>query len=203
MLREEGSHGHPAAFAQHVAAARVIMVKFEVHHPRRVDRRGYRVDGAMRQHVHIADAVRVQSGHRAARRRPEADDGRSQPPAILTGQAGEFQGVQDRAVTGHLVVLVKDMQAERAVSGPVVHRLERDQGEPPVDAQLRDLRVLNTMRPAPQDLARSHALEVGCLRLWEQDDGAIREELGAGPEPGDALREVLVGDAERLAVTAL
>ena len=157
----------------------------------------------MSQHVHVAHAVRVESGHRAPAGSPEADDGRPQPPAIFTRHPRQLQGMQHRTVTGHFVVLVKDVQAEGAVGRPVVHRLERDQREPPVDAQLGDLLVLNTMRPAPQHLSRPHVLEVGGLRLGEQDDIAVREELGAGAKPGDALSKLLVGDAEGLSVIPL
>ena len=157
----------------------------------------------MRQHVDVVHAVRIESGHSATRGSPEADDGRPQPPAIFTGHPREFQGVQHRAVTGHFVVLVKDVQAEGAVGRPVVHRLERDQRKTAVDAQLGDFLVLNTMRPAPQDLSRSHLFEVGCLRLGEQDDIAVREQLGTGPKPRDATGELLVADAEVLSVTSL
>src|ERR1700722_8208989 len=168
-----------------------------------MDRRCYRVDGTMREDVNISDTVRVESGHRAPRRGPEADDGGPQPPAIRARHSGQLEGMEHRTVTGHLIVLVKDMQAERAVGRPVVHRLERDQGEPAVDAELGDLLVLNAMRPAPQHLSRSHVCEVGGLRLGEQDDIAVLEKLGTRAEPGDALRELLVRDYEGLSVTGL
>ena len=80
-----------------------------------------------------------------------------QPPAVVAGRPDQLQGVQHRAVAGQLVVLVEHVQAERAVGGPVVHRLERDQGQPPVDGQLGDLRVLDAVRPAPQRSARRAA----------------------------------------------
>ena len=111
--------------------------------------------------------------------------------------------MQNRAVTGHLVVLMEDVQPEGTIGRPVVHCLERDQRQPPVDAQLGDLLVLDTMRPAPQDLPLPHLREVQWLRLGQQDDIAFREELLTGAKPCHAGRELLVGHAETLTVAAL
>ena len=70
----------------------------------------------MGQDVDVVHAVRVQGRHRAPAGRPEADDGRPEPAAVVARDADELQGMQHRAVTGQLVVLVKDVQAERAVA---------------------------------------------------------------------------------------
>ena len=59
------------------------------------------------------------------------------------------------------------------------------------------------MRPAPQDLSLPHLRQVLRLRLGEQDDIAVREELLTGAKPGHAIRQLLVGYAEALAVAAL
>jgi hypothetical protein len=157
----------------------------------------------MGQDIDVVHAVRVKGCHRAPAGSPEADDGRPEPAAIFTSRPDEFQGMQHRAVAGQFVVLVKDMQAERTVSIPVVHRLKGDQGEPPLDAQLGDLLVLDTMRPAPQDLPDPHLRQVLGLRLGQQDDIAFREELFAGTEPGHTRCELVIGYAELLAVAAL
>src|SRR5512146_2821478 len=168
-----------------------------------MDRRGDRVDVAMGQEVYVIHAVRVQGRYRTAAGSPEADDSRPQPAAILARHPGELQGMQNRAVTGHLVVLMKDVQPEGTSGRPVVHCLERDKREPPVDAQLGDLLVLDTMRPAPQDLPLPHPFEVRWLRLGQQDDIAFRDELRTGAKPCDAGREPLVGYAETLTVAVL
>ena len=59
------------------------------------------------------------------------------------------------------------------------------------------------MRPAPQDLADPHLREVLGLRLRQQDDIAFREEFLTGAKPGHARRQLFVGHAKPLAVTAL
>ena len=186
-----------------MAAARVAGGGLEVHHAGGVDRRGDRGDIPVGQDVDIVHAVRVQGRHRAAAGCAEADDGRPERAAVLTGRPGELHRVQHRAVTGHLVVLVEYMQAERAVARPVIHRLKSDQGQPPVNAQLGDFLVLDTVRPAPQDLALAQLAEVGWQRLWEQDDIAVRQELLMGAETSDMARQLLVGHAETLTVAVL
>ena len=40
------------------------------------------------------------------------------------------------------------------------------------------------------------------LRLGQQDDVAVRDQLAAGAKPGDLRRQLLVGHAELLAVAA-
>ena len=76
-----------------------------------------RGDAAVGEDVDVVHAVRVEGGHRAAAGRPEADDGRPQPAAVVAGRPDELQRVQHRAVAGQLVVLVEDVQVEPAVGG--------------------------------------------------------------------------------------
>ncbi len=135
--------------------------------------------------------------------RPEADDGRPEPLAVFTRRSDELHRMQHGAVTGKLVVLVKHMQAERAIMGPVVHRLKRDQRQPPVDGHLRDLLVLHAVRPSPQHLTLPELREILRQRLGEQDDIALRDELGTGAQTGDMRRQPLIGYAETPAVSAL
>src|SRR6185437_14376867 len=94
------------------------------------------------------------------------------------------------------------MKAERAVSQPVVYRLKGDQRQPLVDAQLGNLLVLHAMRPAPQDLPLAHLRKVARLRLREQDDVAFRQQLIPGTKPSETGRQLPVGHAEALAVSA-
>jgi hypothetical protein len=168
-----------------------------------MDRRGDRVDVAMGQDVYVIHAVRVQGRYRTPAGSPESDDSRPQPAAVLACHPHELQGMQNRAVTGHLVVLMKDVQPEGTTGRPVVHCLERDKREPPVDTQLGDLLVLDTMRPAPQHLPFPHPFEVRWLWLGQQDDIAFRDELRTGAKPCDAGRKTLVGYTETLTVAVL
>jgi len=69
----------------------------------------------MGQDVYVIHAVRVQGCDRAPAGSPEADDSRPQTAAVLARHPHEFQGMQNRAVTGHLVVLMKDMQPEGTI----------------------------------------------------------------------------------------
>src|ERR1035441_7699863 len=169
----------------------------------RSDRRGDRIDGTMGQDVDVIHAVRVEGRHRAPASSPEADDRGPQPPAILARRPDELQGMQHRAVTGQLVVLVKDVQAERTIGRPVIHRLEGDQRQPAVDADLGDLLVLDAMRPAPQHLSLPPRQQVLWLRLGKQDDIAFRDELVTRAKAGDKWRQLFVRNAETVAVTAL
>ncbi len=191
------------ASAACVTPARIGGVLLELHHARRVDRRGDRIDVTMGQDVDVIDAVRIECRNRAATGSPEAGHCGPEPAAVFAGPPGELQGVQHRAVTGHFVILMKDVQAERTVSGPVVHGFEGDQRQPPLDAQLGDCLVLDAMRPPPQDLPVSHLLQVRQLRLRQQEDIAFREELRTCPQPRDVWPELLVGHAETLTVTTL
>ena len=146
------------------------------------------------------DAVRVEGGDRATAGGSEPDDGGPEPAAVVAGGTDELQGVQHRAVPRELVVLVEDVQAELAVVRPVVHRLEGDQGQTPVDGQLGDLLVLHAVRPAPQDLPVPQFGEVLRQRLGQQDDVAVGDQPRAGQQPGDQWRQPLVGHAEAFAV---
>ena len=105
------------------------------------------------QHTHIVDAVGVQRGDRAAGGGAESDDGSAQPATVAAGDSGQLHGVQDGAVARELVVLVKDVQAESAVGLPVVHRLEGDYRQPPIDGDLSQRGILHAVRPAPDDLS--------------------------------------------------
>ncbi len=203
VLGQEVRQRHPAALAQRTAAARVARVAIEVHDARRVDGRANRAGRPVGQHIDVRHAMGVQRRHRSPAGRPEADDGRPQAAAVLARRPDELHGVQHRAVPGQLVVLVEDVQAERAVGGPVVHRLEGDQRQPPVDAQLGDLLVLHAVRPAPQDLPFPQAGQILGQRLGQQDDIAAGDELITGPQAGDHGRQLLVGHPELIAVTAL
>ena len=113
-----------------------------------------RGDVPVGQDVHLVDAVGVQRGDGAAGGRAEPDDGGAQPAAVAAGDPGQCHGVQHGAVAGQLVVLVEDVQAEPAVGLPVVHRLERDQRQPPIDGDLSQGGILHAVRPAPDDLSR-------------------------------------------------
>ena len=95
----------------------------------------------------------VQRGDRATGGGPESDDGSAQPAAVAAGDSGQLHGVQDGAVARELIVLVKDVQAESAVGLPVVHRLEGDYRQPPIDGYLRQGGILYAVRPSPDDLS--------------------------------------------------
>ena len=108
------------------------------------------------QDPHIVNTVCVQRGDGAAGGRAEPDDRSAQPAAVAAGDPGGLHRVQDGAVACQLVVLVKDVQPEPAVGLPVIHRLERDQRQPPIDGDLGQGGVLHAVRPAPDDLSRPH-----------------------------------------------
>ncbi len=147
------------------------------------------------------DAERAQRRHRAPGRRTEAQHGGPQTAAVVAGRPGELEGVQHRGVPGQFVVLVEHVQVERAVVGPVVHRLEGDQGQPPVDRDLGEPLVLDAVRPAPENLPLAEIDEFGRERLGQQHDIAFGEELLPRAEAADHGRQVRVGDAEALRVT--
>ena len=152
-LGEERRERHAAALGDDLAEERRLVVVVELRDPHRMDGGAHRGNPAVGQHLDIVDAVGVEGRDRAAGRGAEADDDGAQAAAVVTGGTGQGQGVQHRAVAGQFVVLVEHVQAEAAVAGPVVHRLERDQGELLVDRQLGDGPVLDAVRPAPEDLA--------------------------------------------------
>ena len=132
---------------------------------------------ALRQHRHVGDPERRQARDRAAGGGAEADHRGAQAPAVVARRADQLQRVQHRAVARQLVVLVEHVDAEVALAGPVVHRLEGDQRELAVDRQLRHPRVLDAVRPAPHDLAGAQRLEIVGQRLGQQDDVALGEQL--------------------------
>jgi hypothetical protein len=85
----------------------------------------------------------------------------------------------------------------------VVHRLERDQGQVPVDRQLGQRLVLHAVRPAPQHLAGLDQRDIGELGLGQQYHVGAGDHVGAGREPGDERGQVAVGEPEALAVPVL
>ena len=165
-----------------------------------------RADGgntAVGQDLDVMDAVGVQCRDGAAGGGAEADDDGAQPAAVVAGGAGQRQRVQHRAVAGEFVVLVEDVQAEAAVAGPVVHRLEGDQRELLVDGQLGDGPVLDAVRPAPEDLPVAELGQVLGLRLGQEDDVGFRQQLRARGDAPHQRRQLGVGNAEALAVAFL
>ena len=124
-----------------------------------VDRRTDGGDVPVGQHAHIVDAVGVQGGDGAAGGRAEPDDGSAQPAAVDAGDPDRLHGVQDGAVAGQLVVLVKDVQPEPAVGLPVIHRLEGDQRQPRIDGDLGQggdpaRNAASPRRPVPHGVPR-------------------------------------------------
>ena len=145
----------------------------------------------------------VERGHGAPRGRTETDHYRAQAATVVTGQPGELQRVENRAVPGDLVVLVEHVQADRSVASPVVHGLEGDQGQSSVDCELRELGVLHAVRPAPQHLPGVQRGDVRVLWLGKQHDIGVGQDLVARREPGDVLAKGRVADAELRAVPVL
>ena len=129
------------------------------------------------QHRHVVDAVGVEGGHRSAGGRPEADDDCAQPATVVTGAAGELQCLQHRAVAGELVVLVEHVEPDVAVAGPVVHGLEGDQGQPPVDGELGELGILDAVGPAPQDAALASSRRSACCGFGSTTTSDWHEDL--------------------------
>jgi hypothetical protein len=103
-----------------------------------VNRRTDGSDLTIGEDTHIVNAMGVQCGDRAAGGGAESDYGSAEPTTVAPGDSGQLHGVQDGAVAGDLVVLVKDVQAESAIGLPVVHYLEGDQRQPPINGDLRE-----------------------------------------------------------------
>ena len=164
---------------------RVGSLRDAVHVPDhdRGDRGGDRRDVAHRQHRDVVHAECLQAGDRPARRVAEPDDHGAQRPAVVPGRPGQRHGVQHRAVAGHLVVHVEDVDHEVPRRRPVVHGLPGDQGQALVDGDLGEVRVLDRVRPSPQHLPVVQRVEVVQRRLGEQDDVGARDDLVAG-QPG-------------------
>ncbi len=168
-----------------------------------VDRRTDGGDLAVGQNAHIVNAMGVQGGDGAAGGRTEPDDGSAQPTAVAAGDPGQLHGVQDGAVARYLVVLMKDVQAESAVGLPVVHRLEGDQRQPPIDGDLRQGSILHAVRPPPDDLSHIEFREILGLYFGQQDDVAAGDELFACPDSTDEFGQDIVCGAELRAVAVL
>jgi hypothetical protein len=71
---------------------------------------------------------------------------------------------------------VEDVQAKTAITGPVVHGFECDQGQLLVNGQLRDGAVLDAVRPAPEDLPVPQFGQVRRLRLGQEYDVGSRQQ---------------------------
>ena len=201
-LGEERRERHAAVVGDDLAQVRAVVV-VELDHLRRVDRGGDRCRAAVREHAHVVHPMGAQRRHGPARGRAEADDHRGQAAAVVAGRAAQLEGVQHGAVPGDLVVEVEDVQAERAVAPPVVHRLEGDRGEALVERELGHDLVLHEMRPPPQHLAVAHLTEVVVLRFGQQQHVGRRDQRGAVQDAADQRAQLVVGHAEALAVARL
>ncbi len=168
-----------------------------------VNRRSDGGDVTVGQDAHVVDAVSVQGGDGAAGRCTESDDGGAQPAAVAAGDSGQLHGVQDGAVARQLVVLVKDVEPESAVSLPVVHCLEGDQRQPPINGDLGQGRVLHAVWPTPNDLSHIEFGEILGLDLGQENDVAVGGELIACPDSTDEFGQSVVGGAELRAVAVL
>jgi hypothetical protein len=167
------------------------------------NRRAHRRDLAVGQNPNIVDAVGIERRDGAARGGPESNHDRRESAPVVARRSAELQGVDDRAVAGQLVVLVKDVQAKAAVGLPVVHRLPRDERQALVDGELGDLAVLHAVRPPPQHLSIAQLGEVGGLRLRKQHDIGLRHGLFAAEHRPDEGLELRIGNAEAQPVAAL
>ena len=203
VVREEAGHrDQPVRGIRPYPVGRV-RVGSHLDDLRGVDRRTDGGDVPVGQHAHIVDAVGVQGGDGAAGGRTEPDDGSAQPTAVAAGDADQLHGVQDGAVARQLVVLVKDVQPEPAVGLPVIHRLEGDQRQPPIDGDLGQGGILHAVRPAPDDLSHMEFGEILGLDLGQQDDVAVGDELFPGADSTDEFGQCVVRGAEIRAVAVL
>ena len=203
VLGEVGRERLAPTLGDHVAQVLTVGLVVELSDPHRVDRRAHGCHLTVGEDRDLVHAMGVEGGHRPAGRGTEADHDRGQALAVVAGDARDLHRLDHRAVARELVVLVEDVEADRAVAGPVVHRLEGDQRELLVDGHLGELRVLHAVGPAPQDLPGTEGGDVGVLRLGQQHHVRLGQELGARGEPGDVRRERAVGGAEALAVPVL
>jgi len=85
----------------------------------------------------------------------------------------------------------------------MVHCFERHERQSTVDCHLSEGRVLNAVRPPPQNLSDSQRLEVVNLRLGKEDDIAFLDQLGASANPSTRTGDAGIGNSEGLAVTGL
>ena len=160
-------------------------------------------DVAVGQNAHVVNAVSVQGGDRAAGGCTESDDGGAQPAAVAAGDSGQLHGVQYGAVARQLVVLVKDVQPESAVSLPVVHCLEGDQRQPPINGYLGQGRILHAVWPAPDDLSQIEFGQILGLDFGQQNDVAAGDELFTCPDSTYEFGQGVVSGAELRAVAML
>ena len=142
---------------EHLGAARVVSATVEVveHHGR--DGGGHRRDVPHGEDGDVVDAERLKRGDRTAGSVAETDDRRLQLAPVVAGRPAEGEGVQDRAVPGHLVVEVEDVDDERAARRPVVHRLPGDEGESLVDGELGERRRPGRSAASPRAPDRREA----------------------------------------------
>ena len=168
-----------------------------------VDRRGHGGGLAVGEDVDVVHAECVERRHRTAGGRAEADDDGTEPASVVTSRSRDLHGVEHGAVAGDLVVLVEHVQVEGTVAVPVIHRLECDERELPVDGHLRELLVLHAVRPSPEHLPDTQRGDVAEQRLGLQEDVALLDELLTGPEAGDPALQPVVGHAVAIPVSLL
>jgi hypothetical protein len=80
-------------------------------------------------------------------------------------------------VSGQFVVLVERVPSGVSIGPPDEHLLERDQGVPALDRDLRQGPLLNTVWPAPQEAAFSENLEILQLRFEKKNRSKVRQQL--------------------------
>src|SRR5450631_3050391 len=146
------------------------------------------------------DAQRVKGRDSTSCRVPEANHDGLEMAAVVTGRADQAHRMQDRAVPGELVVHMEDVDDETPRLRPVIHRLPRYERQPFVDTDLRQLGVLDGMRPAPENLSFSKAGDIIQGGLGQQYDVAGRDDLLTRTNAADQGRQMLVGDPVALAV---
>ena len=140
----------------------------------------------------------------ATRNRAGADDRSLLEAATIPAcTAYLFEGVNYCGVAGDLVVAIEDVHVPFAAGVPAVHRLPRDQGEMPVDGELRELRLLHAVDPAAEHTAFSHRGKVGFRRLWDDYQVAAAQQLIARLDSGDERSQVLVTESVPLRVSLL
>ena len=98
---------------------------------------------------------------------------------------------------------MEHVQTKSAVGLPMVHRLEGDQRQPPVDGELRQGGIQHTMRPAPDDLPHKHFREIFGLDLRQQDDVAAGDQLFTGPDSTHEFGQLAVVNAIALGIAVL
>gem|GEM_PF-4410293 len=173
---QERRQRNPAPLGDDLAQEGGFVVVIKLDDVDGVDRGAHGRDSAVGQHLHVVNAMGVERGHGAAGGRAEADHHGTEASAVVTCGTGERECMKHRTVPGQLIVLVEDVQPETTVAGPVVHGFEGDECELLVDGQLGDGTVLDTVRPAPEDLAVAQFGEVFRLRLGQEHDVGLRQQ---------------------------